>query len=149
MGGIMNKWDWMYLDYAKRAAQLSSAKRLKVGAVIMKDDIVFMGYNGMPSGMSNVCELEDGTTNPEVLHAESNAIAKIARSTISSKNATMYCTHSPCIECSKLMIQARIKKVIFEHRYRKNDGLALLLKAKVELIEVFADTKVFKEITSV
>ena len=111
-----------YMDVAERFAQLSYAQRAKVGAIIVKDDrIISIGYNGMPSGWDNVCETE-GRTNPEVLHAETNAIAKLAQSGESGKDATLFCTHLPCIECAKLIYQSGITQVYYREEYKAAKG---------------------------
>ena len=124
------------MDVAKRFAQLSYAQRLKVGAIIVKDDrIVAYGYNGMPSGWDNNCE-EENKTRPEVLHAESNAIAKLARSNDSGLDADIFITHSPCIECAKLIYQSGIKRVYFGEQYRSTDGLDFLTASKINIIQV-------------
>ena len=124
-----------YMEVAKTFANLSSAKRLQVGAVVVKDDrIISIGYNGMPSGWDNVCEHE-GKTKPEVLHAESNAIAKLASSHESGKNATLLCTHAPCIECAKLIYQSGISTVYYENSYRSIDGIQFLIKSNVKVVK--------------
>jgi dCMP deaminase len=134
-----------YMDVAKRFAQLSSAKRLQVGAIIVKDDrIVSIGYNGTPSGWSNECEyyvqLSDDTveskTKPEVIHAEANAIAKLAKSTESGEDAVMFLTHAPCMDCAKQIYTAGIKKVYFEQQYRSEDGIEFLYKCNIEVKQV-------------
>ena len=135
-----------YMDVAKRFAQLSYAKRLNVGAVIVKDDrIIAYGYNGTPAGWDNECEtcthVDDVgnptlVTKPEVLHAESNAIAKLARSTESGNEATFFVTHSPCLECAKLIYQSGIKEVYFGKQYRSSDGLDFLKASKISVINV-------------
>jgi len=110
------------MDVAERFAQLSHAQRAKVGAIIVKDDrIISIGYNGMPSGWENVCE-EDGKTKPQVLHAETNAIAKLAQSSESGKDAILFCTHLPCIECAKLIYQSGIKEVYYREEYNAAKG---------------------------
>ena len=122
-----------YMDVAERFAQLSHAQRAKVGAIIVKDDrIISIGYNGMPSGWDNVCETE-GRTNPEVLHAETNAIAKLAQSGESGKDATLFCTHLPCIECAKLIYQSGITQVYYREEYQaaKGTGKEFLIKSNV------------------
>jgi dCMP deaminase len=125
-----------HLEVARIYGELSTAERLKVGCIIVKDDrIISIGYNGMPSGGSNVCE-EDGHTKPEVLHAEANAITKLAKSTESGQDAYMFCTFAPCVDCAKLIIQSGIKEFHFEHRYKSNTGL--------DLIEKYSDIKVVK-----
>lgn len=135
-----------YVDAHMAAAEvyskLSSAKRLQVGAIIVKDNrIISIGYNGMPSGWDNNCEEqfhgEDDTvylkTKPEVLHAETNAIAKLARSTESGLGATLFVTHAPCLDCAKLVYQSGINSVYYRNSYRSEDGLQFLEKAGVEV----------------
>lgn len=118
-------------------AENSYCERRKVGALIVKDKMIISdGYNGTPSGFENVCEDEDGLTKPYVLHAEANAITKIARSGNCSDGATLYVTTSPCIECSKLIIQAGIKRVVYREKYRVTDGLDLLNRAGVETVHL-------------
>ena len=133
----MNKWNEAHMKVAEVYAELSSAKRLKVGCVIVKDNrIISIGYNGMPSGWDNVCEhldYLDGklTTKREVLHAETNAIAKLAQSTESGKGSELYVTVSPCIECAKLIHQVGISKVYYRHEYRNCSGLSFLRKCDI------------------
>ena len=116
-------------------AENSYCKRRKVGAVLVKDKMIISdGYNGTPSGFENECEENPETTKPYVLHAEANAITKVAKSNNSSEGSTLYVTTSPCIECSKLIIQAGIKRVVFDEKYRITDGLELLERAGIELI---------------
>jgi dCMP deaminase len=127
--------DCRYLRMAKIWAENSYCDRRKVGALIVKDKMIISdGYNGTPSGFKNVCEDERGVTFPYVLHAEANAIVKIARSGNNSDGATLYVTDAPCIECSKLIIQAGIRRVVYGRKYRLSDGLDLLEKAGIELI---------------
>ena len=129
--------DKRYLRIAKIWAENSYCTRRKVGALIVKDKMIISdGYNGTPAGFENVCELEDGTTKPYVLHAEANAITKIARSGNSSEGATIYVTTSPCIECAKLIIQSGIKRVVYSEKYRSEDGIALLERANVEVVYI-------------
>jgi dCMP deaminase len=131
------QWDFhrRYLRMAQIWAENSYCQRRKVGALIVKNKMIISdGYNGTPSGFENVCEDEAGVTKPYVMHAEANAITKIARSNNSSEGSTMYVTASPCIECAKLIIQAGIKRVIYSEKYRLVDGLELLQKAGVEVI---------------
>jgi dCMP deaminase len=124
------------MDVAERFAKLSSAKRLNVGAIVVKDDrIISIGYNGMPSGWDNVCEHE-GKTKAEVLHAESNAIAKLARSNESGDNASIFITHSPCLDCAKLIYQSGIRSVYYKDNYRSNDGIEFLNKSNIEVTKV-------------
>jgi dCMP deaminase len=135
-----------HMKSAKAYAELSSAKRLQVGCVIVKDNtIIGIGYNGMPSGWDNNCEEvieqhEDGgqilKTRPEVLHAETNAIAKVARSTNSTDGADMICTHAPCLDCAKLIHQAGIKRFYFRSHYRSEEGLKFLNKCEIEVNHV-------------
>lgn len=130
--------DMRYLRMARIWAENSYCVRRKVGALIVKDKMIISdGYNGTPSGFENVCEDDEGHTKPYVLHAEANAITKVAKSGNSSLGATLYVTASPCIECSKLIIQAGIKRVVYKDEYRLTDGVDLLRKAgiKVEKID--------------
>ena len=123
----------MYMNIAEEISTMSYAKRLKVGALIIKDNsIISYGYNGMPYGFDNCCETNN-VTNKEVLHAESNAIAKLSKSSQSSDNAIMYVTTSPCVECAKFIIQSGIKTVYYKIKYRNIEGLELLEKAKINL----------------
>ena len=133
--------DKRYLRMASIWAENSYCQRRKVGAIIVKDQMIISdGYNGTPSGFENICEDEDGRTKPYVLHAEANAITKVARSNNSSDNATLYVTASPCVECAKLIIQAGIKRVVYNELYRICDGLDLLTRAGIECVHI-ADTK--------
>lgn len=132
-----NVLDARYLRMAMIWAENSYCKRRQVGALLVKDKMIISdGYNGTPSGFNNVCENEDGTTFPYVLHAEANAISKIARSNNSSNDATLYVTASPCIECSKLIIQAGITRVVFKDLYRIQDGIDLLKQAGIECVHL-------------
>ena len=142
----MNKWQSAYMDTAERFASLSSAKRLQVGSIVVKDNrIISIGYNGMPSGWDNECEHWVGEddfgntilkTKPEVIHAEANAILKVASSTHGCKGATLYLTLSPCKECSKLIHQAGIKRVVFIKAYKDTSGIDFLSKAGVEITQI-------------
>lgn len=127
--------DKRYLRMAKIWAENSYCVRRKVGALVVKEKMIISdGYNGTPSGFENVCEdAQTGSTFPYVLHAEANAITKLARSNNSSEGATLYVTTAPCIECSKLIIQSGIKRVVFADKYRMDDGLNLLEKAGIEI----------------
>lgn len=126
--------DKRYLRMARIWSENSYCKRRQVGALIVKDKMIISdGYNGTPSGFENVCEDENYVTYPYVLHAEANAITKIARSNNNSEGATLYVTDAPCIECSKLIIQAGIKRVVYARQYRLDDGLQLLKKAGIEV----------------
>ena len=127
--------DLRYLRMAKIWAENSYCVRRKVGALIVKDKMIISdGYNGTPAGFENICEDENNVTKPYVLHAEANAITKIARSGNNSEGATLYVTDAPCIECSKLIIQAGIKKVFYSRQYRLTDGIELLERAGIEVI---------------
>jgi len=130
----MKNPDHFYLGLAREASTASRAKRRRVGAMIVKDhNIIAFGFNGTPSGFPNACETPDGKkTLPEVLHAESNAIAKCAKSTQSSEGATLYCTDGPCFDCAKLIIQAGIVRVVYENEYHDLSGLELLTKAGIK-----------------
>jgi dCMP deaminase len=141
-----------YMNTAEVFAELSSARRLHVGAIVVKDDrIISIGYNGMPSGWDNNCEEEvvvaviDGIpqreikelkTKPEVLHAETNAIAKLAKSTESGLGATMFITHAPCLDCAKLIYQSGISSVLYRNSYRNTDGITFLEKSGVQITQV-------------
>jgi len=127
--------DKRYLRMASIWAENSYCKRRQVGALIVKEKMIISdGYNGTPSGFENICEDENNVTKPYVLHAEANAITKIARSNNSSDGATLYVTDSPCIECAKLIIQAGIKRVVYSKKYRLDDGLNLLKRAGIEVV---------------
>ena len=127
--------DKRYLRMARIWSENSYCTRRKVGALIVKDKMIISdGYNGTPSGFENVCELEDGTTKGYVLHAEANAITKIAKSGNNSDGATLYVTASPCMECSKLIIQSGIRRVVYCEPYRLTDGIDLLKRAGVEVV---------------
>lgn len=128
------KFDRSYIKMAHVWAENSYCDRRKVGALIVKDRMIISdGYNGTPSGFENVCEDDDGNTKAYVLHAEANAITKVAKSNNSSLDATLYITDSPCIECAKLIIQAGINRVVYSRAYRITDGLELLERAGVEI----------------
>ena len=132
----MEKFDHSYLEMAEIWAQNSYCKRRKVGALLVKDRMIISdGYNGTPSGFENVCE-ENGVTKPYVLHAEANAITKVAKSGNSSEGATLYVTASPCLECSKLIIQSGIKRVVYRDEYRLTDGIDLLRRAGIEVEKI-------------
>jgi dCMP deaminase len=134
-----------YMDVAERFAQLSSAVRLQVGAIVVKDDrIISIGYNGMPAGWDNVCENLIGydkgkpvlNSKPEVLHAEANAITKLARSSESGDGATIFVTHAPCMDCAKLIYQSGIDTVYYRTAYRDTSGVDFLAKSDVEVIKI-------------
>ena len=129
-----------YMRMARIWAENSYCKRRRVGALIVKDKMIISdGYNGTPSGFENVCEDENNVTKPYVLHAEANAITKIARSGNNSDGATLYVTTSPCIECAKLIIQAGIRRVIYGEKYRIEDGINLLKRANIDVEYVSVD----------
>ncbi|MDE6443083.1 MAG: dCMP deaminase family protein [Muribaculaceae bacterium] len=129
--------DERYLRMARIWSENSYCRRRRVGALLVKDKMIISdGYNGTPSGFPNVCEDEDNLTFPYVLHAEANAITKVARSNNSSEGSTLYVTASPCIECAKLIIQAGIKRVVFSELYRMADGLKLLERAGIETVHI-------------
>ena len=126
--------DLRYLRMARIWAENSYCQRRKVGALVVKDKMIISdGYNGTPSGFENECEDENNVTHPYVLHAEANAITKLARSSNNSDGATLYVTASPCIECAKLIIQSGIKRVIYAEKYRLTDGIDLLERANIEV----------------
>lgn len=126
--------DYRYLRMARIWAENSYCKRRQVGALVVKDKMIISdGYNGTPSGFENICEDESGVTKPYVLHAEANAITKLARSGNNSEGSTLYVTASPCIECAKLIIQAGIRRVVYAEKYRLTDGIDLLTRAGVEV----------------
>ncbi|MHA3789836.1 deoxycytidylate deaminase [Flavobacterium hauense] len=132
-----NKYDKAYLRIAKEWGQLSYCKRKKVGAIIVKDRMIISdGYNGTPSGFENCCEDNEGLTKWYVLHAEANAILKVASSTQSCEGATLYITMSPCKDCSKLIHQAGIKRVVYLEGYKDNSGVDFLEKAGVEVVYI-------------
>ena len=131
-----------FMDVAERFSQLSSARRLKVGAIIVKDDrIISIGYNGMPPGWDNNCEnevtffpqMKELKTKPEVIHAEANAIAKLAKGSESGNNSTMFLTHAPCLDCAKQIFTAGISKVHYRDSYRNDDGVVFLQRCGVEV----------------
>ncbi len=127
--------DRRYLRMARVWAENSYCKRRQVGALIVKENMIISdGYNGTPSGFENVCEDETGITKPYVLHAEANAITKVAASTNNSQGATIYITASPCLECAKLIIQSGIKRVVYDDEYRLKDGIELLQRAGIEVL---------------
>ena len=133
----MEKFDERYIEMASVWAKNSYCKRRQVGALLVKDKMIISdGYNGTPSGFENLCEDENGVTKPYVLHAEANAITKVAKSGNSAQGSTLYVTASPCIECSKLIIQAGIKRVVYRDEYRLTDGVDLLRRAGIEVEKV-------------
>ena len=149
------KFQQLYMDVARRVSDLSHARRLQVGCIVVKEDrIISMGYNGMPAGWDNNCEYEDGywdavyqeemkwvktgklKSNPEVLHAETNAIAKLARSSESGLDSDLFVTHSPCLDCAKLIYQSGIRRVYFGTSYRDNSGVDFLRKSGVDVVQL-------------
>ena len=132
-----NKYDKAYLRIASEWSKLSYCKRKQVGAIIVRDRMIISdGYNGTPSGFENCCEDNDGLTHWYVLHAEANAILKVARSTQSCEGATLYITLSPCKDCSKLIHQSGIKRVVYQNGYRDDAGIQFLIKAGVDVIHI-------------
>ena len=136
------KFDLRYLEMARIWAKNSYCQRRQVGALVVKDGMIISdGYNGTPSGFENICEDEYNVTKPYVLHAEANAITKLARSNNNSEGATIYITASPCIECAKLIIQSGIKRVVYGEKYRLTDGVDLLERAHIETVYINPDEK--------
>lgn len=134
------KLDSRYLRMARIWAENSYCTRRQVGALVVKDKMIISdGYNGTPSGFENVCEDDNGITKPYVLHAEANAITKLARSGNNSDGSTLYVTASPCIECAKLIIQSGIKRVVYGEKYRLSDGIDLLRRANIEVVYINTD----------
>lgn len=130
------QFDRSYLEMASVWARNSYCRRRQVGALIVKDRMIISdGYNGTPSGFENVCEDENGNTKSYVLHAEANAITKVAKSGNSSDGSTLYVTAAPCLECSKLIIQSGIKRVVYNEEYRLSDGVDLLRRAGIEVVK--------------
>lgn len=133
-------FDKRYLEMARIWSKNSYCKRRQVGALIVKNKMIISdGFNGTPSGFENICEDEQGITKPYVLHAEANAITKVAKSNNSSENSTLYVTSAPCIECSKLIIQAGIRRVVYSDDYRATEGIELLKRAGIEIIKLEAE----------
>ena len=132
-----NKYDKAYLRLADSLAKLSQCNRKQVGAIIVKDEIIISdGFNGTPAGFDNCCENEEGLTHWYVLHAEANAILKVAKSTNNCKGATLYLTHSPCRDCSKLVLQSGIKRVVYKEAYKDPSGIDFLGNAGVEMVHI-------------
>ena len=131
------RYDRAYLRMAQSWSSLSHCNRKKVGAIIVKDDMIISdGYNGTPSGFDKCCENDQGETHWYVLHAEANAILKVSKSTNNSKGATLYLTLSPCKDCSKLILQAGIKRVVFQNSYKDTSGIDFLKEAGIELLQI-------------
>lgn len=130
--------DVRYLRMAKLWAENSYCKRLQVGALLVKDNMIISdGFNGTPQGFENICEDEEtGRSKPYVLHAEANAITKVAASNNNATGSTIYTTHSPCMECAKLIIQSRIQRVVYAHRFKLEDGISLLERAGIEVLQI-------------
>ena len=131
------RYDKAYLRLALSWAQLSHCRRTKVGAIIVKDSIIISdGYNGTPAGFDNSCENEEGNTHWYVLHAEANAILKVARSSNNCKDATLYLTHSPCKDCSKLVLQSGITRLVYQEAYKDTSGIDFLKNAGLEVVKL-------------
>ena len=138
---MKKKWIDAFMDTAERFAQLSSAKRLQVGAVVVQDNrIISIGYNGTPAGWTNECEGDDGKTKGEVIHAEENAILKLARDGERGNGADLFCTHAPCIQCAKLIYGAGIQKVYYRDTYRDTLGIDFLQKCGIDVEQVIENT---------
>lgn len=139
-------FDKRYLEMAQIWAQNSYCIRRQVGALIVKGKMIISdGYNGTPAGFENICEDENNITKPYVLHAEANAITKVAKSNNSSEDSTLYITASPCMECSKLIIQSGIRRVVYSNKYHKTDGLELLERAGIELVYIDLEKDIYEE----
>jgi dCMP deaminase len=144
-GEKQESFDKRYLEMALIWAQNSYCKRRQVGALIVRDKMIISdGYNGTPAGFENICEDQDFNTKPYVLHAEANAITKVAKSFNSSEDSTLYVTSSPCMECSKLIIQSGIRRVVYCNKYRTTDGLDLLMRAGIEIVYIDLDKGVYE-----
>lgn len=144
-GEKQKAFDRRYIQMALIWAQNSYCIRRQVGALIVKGKMIISdGYNGTPAGFENVCEDENNVTKPYVLHAEANAITKVAKSHNSSENSTLYVTTSPCMECAKLIIQSGIRRVVYSNRYQKIDGLDLLKRAGIELVFVDCENDLYE-----
>jgi dCMP deaminase len=145
-GKKQRSFDKRYLEMALIWAKNSYCKRRQVGALIVQGKMIISdGYNGTPSGFENVCEDDNNITKPYVLHAEANAITKVAKSHNSSENSTLYVTTSPCMECAKLIIQSGIKRVVYCNRYRVTDGLDLLKRADIELVYIDLEKDIYEQ----
>jgi dCMP deaminase len=132
-----NRYDKAYLRLALSWAQLSHCARKKVGAIIVKDSIIISdGYNGTPAGFDNCCENDEGQTHWYVLHAEANAILKVARSSNNCKDATLYLTHSPCKDCSKLVLQSGITRLVYQEAYKDSSGIDFLKSAGLDVVQL-------------
>lgn len=145
-GTKQKTFDKRYLEMAHIWAQNSYCRRRQVGALIVKGKMIISdGYNGTPAGFENVCEDDNNVTKPYVLHAEANAITKVAKSNNSSEDSTLYITSSPCMECSKLIIQSGIKRVVYSNRYHNVDGLELLKRAGIEMVFIDLEKDIYEE----
>jgi Deoxycytidylate deaminase len=143
------QFDRRYLEMARIWALNSYCKRRQVGALIVQEKMIISdGYNGTPSGFENICEDDNNKTKPYVLHAEANAITKVAKSNNSSENATLYVTTSPCLECAKLIIQSGIRRVVYCDKYHTEDGLRLLERAGIDVVFIDLDKEHINEILS-
>ena len=144
-GAKQTAFDKRYLEMALIWAKNSYCIRRQVGALIVKEKMIISdGYNGTPSGFENKCEDDDNATKPYVLHAEANAITKVAKSHNSSENSTLYVTTSPCMECAKLIIQSGIRRVVYCNKYHKTDGLDLLKRAGIELVYIDPENDIYE-----
>jgi dCMP deaminase len=144
-GDKQKTFDKRYLEMARIWAMNSYCKRRQVGALIVKGKMIISdGYNGTPAGFENVCEDENNVTKPYVLHAEANAITKVAKSNNSSEDSTLYITSSPCMECSKLIIQSGIRRVVYSNKYHNTDGLELLKRAGIELVFIDLEKEIYE-----
>lgn len=133
------KFEKMYMEIAETVSKMSYAKRLQVGAIVVKDNrIISIGYNGTPSGWDNNCEDENNKTKPEVIHAEANSIMKLARSNESGKGSVMFLTHAPCIDCAKLIYGSGIIQVYYKHKYRDQSGVEFLKKCNL-IVELYTN----------
>ena len=133
------KFEKMYMEIAETVSKMSYAKRLQVGAIVVKDNrIISIGYNGTPSGWDNNCEDENNKTKPEVIHAEANSIMKLASSNESGKGSVMFLTHAPCIDCAKLIYGSGITQVYYKHKYRDQSGVEFLKKCNV-IVELYTN----------
>ena len=133
------KFEKMYMEIAETVSKMSYAKRLQVGAIVVKDNrIISIGYNGTPAGWDNNCEDENNKTKPEVIHAEANSIMKLASSNESGKGSIMFLTHAPCIDCAKLIYGSGITQVYYKHKYRDQSGVEFLKKCNV-IVELYTN----------
>ena len=137
---MKSKFEKMYMEIAETVSKMSYAKRLQVGAIVVKDNrIISIGYNGTPAGWDNNCEDENNKTKPEVIHAEANSIMKLASSNESGKGSVMFLTHAPCIDCAKLIYGSGIVQVYYKHKYRDQSGVEFLKKCNV-IVELYTNS---------